>query len=150
MYNKAILIGRLTRDPELRHTQNNKAVCSFTLAIDRDRKDANGEKQADFIDCTAWGKQAEFVSQWFRKGMLAIVDGRVQSRNWEDRNGNRRTSIEINCEFVTFGETKKAREAGGATAPSAPKTTGSSFNVPEDIPGDDFEEPDPEDNEVPF
>lgn len=111
MLNKGILMGRLTRDPELRHTQSGTAVCSFTLAIDRDRKDANGEKQTDFIECVAWNKQAEFVAQWFSKGMMAIVVGRIQSRKWQDQNGNNRTAIEINCEDVSFGETKKNRDS---------------------------------------
>lgn len=111
MLNKGILMGRLTRDPELRHTQSGTAVCSFTLAIDRDRKDANGEKQTDFIDCVAWNKQAEFAAQWFSKGMMAIVVGRIQSRKWQDQNGNNRTAIEINCEDVSFGETKKNRDS---------------------------------------
>ena len=111
MLNKGILMGRLTRDPELRHTQSGTAVCSFTLAIDRDRKDANGEKQTDFIDCVAWGKQAEFVSQWFSKGAMAIAVGRIQSRKWQDQNGNNRTAIELNCEEVSFGETKKNRDS---------------------------------------
>lgn len=111
MLNKGILMGRLTRDPELRHTQSGTAVCSFTLAIDRDHKDANGEKQTDFIDCVAWNKQAEFVAQWFSKGMMAIVVGRIQSRKWQDQNGNNRTAIEINCEDVSFGETKKNRDS---------------------------------------
>lgn len=110
MLNKAILMGRLTRDPELRHTQSNTAVCSFRLAIDRDRKGSNGERQTDFIDCTAWGKTAEFVSQWFHQGSLAIVVGRVQSRKWQDKDGSNRTSIEINCDEVLFGETKKQAE----------------------------------------
>lgn len=111
MLNKAILMGRLTRDPELRHTQSNTAVCSFTLAIDRDRKDQNGERQTDFIDCTAWGKTAEFVAKWFNKGTMAIAVGRIQSRKWQDQNGNNRTAIEVNCEEVSFGETKKARDS---------------------------------------
>ena len=111
MLNKGILMGRLTRDPELRHTQSGTAVCSFTLAIDRDRKDANGEKQTDFIDCVAWNKQAEFVAQWFSKGMMAIVVGRIQSRKWQDQNGNSRTAIELHCEEVSFGETKKNRDS---------------------------------------
>ena len=111
MLNKGISMGRLTRDPELRHTQSGTAVCSFTLAIDRDRKDANGEKQTDFIDCVAWNKQAEFVAQWFSKGMMAIVVGRIQSRKWQDQNGNNRTAIELNCEEVSFGETKKNRDS---------------------------------------
>lgn len=110
MLNKAVLMGRLTRDPELRHTQSNTAVCSFRLAIDRDRKGSNGERQTDFIDCTAWGKTAEFVSQWFRKGSLAIAVGRIQSRQWQDKDGSNRTSIEINCDEVLFGETKKQAE----------------------------------------
>lgn len=114
MLNKAIMMGRLVRDPEKRYTQSNTAVTSFTLAIDRDRKDQSGNKQTDFIDCVAWGKQADFVCQWFTKGMLAIVCGRVQSRNWQDKNGNKRTSIEVNCEEVSFGDTKKSREQGGA------------------------------------
>lgn len=127
MLNKGILMGRLTRDPELRHTQSGTAVCSFTLAIDRDRKDANGEKQTDFIDCVAWGKQAEFVSQWFSKGMMAIVVGRIQSRKWQDQNGNNRTAIELNCEEVSFGETKKNRE----------QNSGNSDFIPTDDADDD-------------
>ena len=110
MLNKAILMGRLTRDPELRHTQSNTAVCSFRLAVDRDRKGSNGERQTDFIDCTAWGKTAEFVSQWFHQGSLAIAVGRIQSRQWQDKDGSNRTAIEINCDEVLFGETKKQAE----------------------------------------
>lgn len=113
MINKVILMGRLTRDPELRRTQSDTAVASFTLAIDRGRAGQDGERETDFIDCVAWGKLAEFVKRWFTKGMLAIVAGRVQSRRWEDRNGNKRTSIEVNVGEVNFGETKKARAASG-------------------------------------
>ena len=109
MLNKAILMGRLTRDPELRHTQSNMAVCSFSLAIDRGRKDQNGERQTDFIDCVAWGRQAEFVAQWFTKGSMAIVVGRIQSRRWQDQNGNNRTAIEVNCDEVSFGEMQAIR-----------------------------------------
>ena len=132
MLNKGILMGRLKRDPELRHTQSGTAVCSFTLAIDRDRKDANGEKQTDFIDCVAWNKQAEFVAQWFSKGMMAIVVGRIQSRKWQDQNGNNRTAIEINCEDVSFGETKKNRDSNSGRQNS------------------DFEDMPEEDSYVPF
>ena len=121
MLNKVILMGRLTRPPELRYTQNQTSVCTFSLAIDRDRKDPNGDRQTDFISCVAWGKQADFVAQWFSKGMLAIVVGRVQSRQWKDQNGNNRTAIEVNCSEVSFGETKKSREAsqGQSAASSA-------------------------------
>lgn len=111
MLNKAILMGRLTRDPEMRYTQSNTPVTSFTLAIDRDRKGPNGERQTDFIECAAFGKTAEFVKNWFAKGMMAIVVGRIQSRNWEDRNGNKRASIEINANEVLFGESKKDKDA---------------------------------------
>ena len=113
MLNKAILMGRLTRDPELRHTQNNTPVASFTLAIDRGRKDANGQSQTDFIDIVAWNRTAEFVCQWFTKGMMAIVVGRIQSRRYQDKNGNNRTAVEVVADEVSFGETKRAREANG-------------------------------------
>lgn len=158
MLNKAILMGRLTRDPELRHTQSNMAVCSFSLAIDRDRKGPNGERQTDFIDCVAWGRQAEFVAQWFAKGAMAIVVGRVQSRNWEDKNGGKRVSIEVNCDEVSFGETKKSRESNAGfsggydgsqmrSEPAASQVT-PAFDLPA---GDsDFQELAEDDGDVPF
>ena len=114
MLNKAILMGRLTRDPELRHTQSNMAVCSFSLAIDRDRKGPNGERQTDFIDCVAWGRQAEFVAQWFNKGAMAIVVGRVQSRRWQDQNGNNRTAVEVVANNINFAGSKNSNAGGGA------------------------------------
>lgn len=132
MLNKVILMGRLTRDPEMRYTQSNTPVTSFTLAIDRDRKGPNGERQTDFIDCVAWGKQAEFVKSWFAKGVMAIVVGRIQSRNWEDRNGNKRTSIEINANEVLFGESKKDK-AAPKSEPDTPL-----FDLP--VSDDDFTE----------
>ena len=138
MLNKIILMGRLTRDPELRHTQSNTPVASFTLAVDRDRKE-NGERKTDFFDCIAWGKRGEFVSQWFTKGQMAIVCGRLESRNWEDRNGNKRVSIEINADEIQFGESKKSREEG---AQDAPRRSAS-------VSADDFSELD-DDSDVPF
>lgn len=163
MLNKAILMGRLTRDPELRHTQSNMAVCSFRLAIDRDRKGPNGERQTDFIDCVAWGRQAEFVAQWFAKGVMAIVVGRVQSRQWQDQNGNNRTAIEVNCDEVSFGETKKAREANAGYAGGGyggydngsqmrPEPAASQVAPAFDLPaGDsDFQELADDDGDVPF
>ena len=144
MLNKAILMGRLTRDPELRHTQNNTPVASFTLAIDR-RKGSNGERQTDFIDCVAWGRQGEFVKQWFSKGVMAIVVGRIQSRNWEDKNGSKRTTIEINVDEISFGETKKAREAGGTMSASGYKAP--PFITPE---ASDFAELGDDDGNLPF
>ena len=140
MLNKAILMGRLTRDPEKRYTRDNQSVANFTLAVDRGRPGPNGERQADFIDCTAWGRQADFVDQWFTKGILAIVVGRIQSSSYEDRNGNKRTKITVNCDEVQFGETKKAREqAGNAAAGAYPP-------LPEP---QDFQEL-PDDSDVPF
>ena len=141
MLNKAILMGRLTRDPEMRYTQSNTPVTSFTLAIDRDRKGPNGERQTDFIECAAFGKTAEFVKNWFSKGMMAIVVGRVQSRNWEDRNGNKRTSIEINANEVLFGESKKDK-AAPKSEPAAPR-----FDL--SVGDTDFEELD-DMSDVPF
>lgn len=108
MLNKAILMGRLARDPECKYIGDRK-VANFTLAVDRGRKNANGEREADFIDCAAWGSSAEFVQKWFAKGMMAIVVGRIQTRHWEDRNGNKRVSVGVQVDEITFGETKKAR-----------------------------------------
>lgn len=146
MLNKAILMGRLTRDPEVNYV-NDKPVCRITLAVNRDRKGANGEQIADFIDCVAWGRQADFIRQWFTKGMLAIVIGRIQSRNWEDKNGNNRTTIEINVAEISFGETKKAREANGQSA-SEPNYQVPSYAPPNIEP--DFTELDDNDGDVPF
>lgn len=108
MINKVILMGRLARDPECKYIGDRK-VANFTLAVDRGRKNANGEREADFIDCAAWGSSAEFVQKWFTKGMMAIVVGRIQTRHWEDRNGNKRVSVGVQVDEITFGETKKAR-----------------------------------------
>ena len=130
MLNKAILMGRLTRDPEIRHTQDNTAVCSFALAIDRAYNPE--KKQTDFIDCVAWGKKAEFVGKWFTKGTMAIVVGRVQSRQWQDKNGNNRTTIEVNCDEVSFGESKKARQAGGYDNGSQMQPESDSDFLPDD------------------
>ena len=105
-------MGRLTRDPELRYTPNgNVPVVTFTLAVDRNYSGNGRERQTDFIDIVAWRRQAEFVSQWFTKGMMAIVVGSIQSRRWQDKNGNNRTSIEVVADEIQFGETKKSRES---------------------------------------
>ena len=108
MLNKAILMGRLTRDPELRHTQNNTPVASFRLAVDRGRKSADpNQPSADFIDIVAWNQQAEFVSRYFRKGQLVAVCGRIQSRSWTDNNGNNRSTVEVVADEVHFAEPKR-------------------------------------------
>lgn len=113
MLNKAILMGRLTRDPELRYTQSNVPVVTFSIAVDRNYSGNNGERQTDFIDIVAWRRTAEFVSQWFTKGQMIVVVGSIQSRRWQDKNGNNRTSIEVVADEVQFGESKRSRESGG-------------------------------------
>lgn len=108
LLNKIIMMGRLVRDPELRHTQSGTAVASFTLAVDRDFKDkATGERAVDFIDCTAWRGTAEFVSRYLTKGRMAVVDGRLQIRRWEDKDGNKRYSPEVVAESVYFADSKR-------------------------------------------
>lgn len=161
MLNKAILMGRLTRDPELRYTPNgNVPVVTFSLAVDRNYSGNGRERQTDFIDIVAWRRQAEFVSQWFTKGMMAIVVGSIQSRRWQDKNGNNRTSIEVIADEIQFGETKKSRESnmgyqGGypdAYAP-APQQAPVSRPAPSfDMPAgnSDFSEISDDDGEVPF
>lgn len=104
MLNKVILMGRLTADPELRHTQNNIPVASFSLAVNRT---FGQDQQADFLDIVAWRKTAEIVSQWFSKGMLVAVSGRLQTRTWEDKQGNKRKAVEVVADEVFFAESKK-------------------------------------------
>lgn len=106
MLNKAFIMGRLTRDPELRRTGNGTAVTSFTLAVDRDMKNENGGREADFIDVVAWRGTAEFVARHFAKGRMAVVMGRIQVRDWVDRDGGTRRSTEIIAESVYFGDSK--------------------------------------------
>ena len=101
------IMGRLTRDPELRYTAQGTPVASFTLAVDRDYQSGGSERQTDFIDCLAWRQTAEFVSKYFNKGSMAVVTGRLQIRDWEDKNGNKRRSAEVVADSVYFGESKK-------------------------------------------
>ena len=106
--NVCTIMGRLTRDPELRRTGSGVAVASFTLAVDRDYNPKDGgEKETDFIDCIAWRGAGEFVSKYFSKGSMAIVSGRLQVRTWTDKDGNKRRSTEVVAENVYFGEAKK-------------------------------------------
>ena len=108
MLNHITIMGRLTRDPELRTTQAGVSVTSFTVAVDRDFGGRDGgERQTDFIDCVAWRSTGEFVSKYFRKGSMIVVSGRLQSRKWQDRDGNNRTSWEINADNVYFGESRR-------------------------------------------
>lgn len=113
MLNKIFVMGRMTRDPELRRTQTGTAVASFTLACERDVKDkATGERSTDFIDCVAWRQTGEFVSNYFSKGRMAVVEGRLQFREWTDKDGNKRRTAEIVADQVYFGDSKRDGESG--------------------------------------
>ena len=107
MLNKAILMGRLTADPELRRTQNNTAVTSFTLAVNRRPSRSGEQAQTDFIDIVAWNYTAEFVSKWFSKGQQVAVVGRIQTRTWEDKQGQKRKTVEVVADEVHFAEPKR-------------------------------------------
>lgn len=108
MLNRVILMGRLTRDPELRQTQSGTAVASFSLAVERDFADkSTGTRPTDFIDIVAWRSTAEFVCKYFSKGRMAVVEGRLQIRDWQDRDGNKRRSAEVVADNVYFGDSKR-------------------------------------------
>ena len=165
MLNKIILMGRLTRDPELRRTQTGTPVASFSLAVDRDFKDkSTGERSTDWIDVVAWRATAEFVSRYFTKGRMAVVEGRLQIRNWTDKDGNKRRTAEVVADQVYFGDSKRDGDgggystgysqggysqggysAGGYSAPAAPSGYGA---PPAD--GDQFAELSDDDGELPF
>ena len=141
MLNKIIIMGRLTRDPELRRTASSTAVAGFTLAVDRDFKSQSGEKETDFIEVVAWKNTAAFVSKYFSKGRMAVVEGRLQIRDWKDKDGNNRRSAEVVAENVYFGDSKRdGAPAGDYAAPmggyAAPVSTTSSFSEIEDEDGD--------------
>ena len=107
MLNKVIIMGRLTRDPELRRTQSGTAVTSFTLAVDRDFKSQSGEKETDFIDVVAWRNTGEFAAKYLAKGRTAAVEGRIQVRDWQDKDGNRRKAVEVVADNVYFADSKR-------------------------------------------
>ncbi len=151
MLNQIVLMGRLTRDPELRRTQTGTAVASFTLAVDRDFSGRDGgEKQTDFIDIVAWRNTAEFVSKYFFKGQMAAVSGRLQIRDWTDKDGGKRRSAEVVADNVYFADSKKSREDGGESfsrsdrAPSFQPATAFSSD------SSGFSEIDDDDGELPF
>ena len=108
MLNKILIMGRLTRDPELRRTGSGTAVTSFSLACDRDFKSQSGEKETDFIEVVAWKNTAEFVSKYFSKGRMAVVEGRLQIRDWTDKAGNKRTTAEVVADNVYFADSKRS------------------------------------------
>ena len=134
MLNRIILMGRLTRDPELRRTGNGTAVTSFSLAVDRDYKSPAGERETDFIDIVAWRNTAEFVHKYFTKGRMAVVEGRLQVRDWTDKDGGRRRSAEVVADNIYFGDSKRTVSDSDTPAPS----------------GEFTELPDEEKGELPF
>ena len=138
MLNRTCLMGRLTRDPELRNTQTGIPVCSFSIACDRNFKNANGERETDFFDCVAWRQTAEFVSRHFTKGRMAVVEGRLQIRDWTDKEGGKRRSAEVIADNVYFGDSKKDDQG------SRPVPRGV------DVSASDFAEISEEDGELPF
>ena len=139
MLNKIFIMGRLTRDPELRRTQTGTPVASFTLAVDRDFKDkTTGDRATDFIDVVAWRQTGEFVSRYFAKGRMAVVEGRLQIREWTDKDGNKRRSAEVQADNVYFGDSKKDGGENYITNNAAAPQAGS------------FEELDGDDDSLPF
>ncbi len=133
MLNHIVIMGRLTRDPELRYTQSQTPVVSFSVAVDRDFGGRDGgEKQTDFIDCVAWRSTAEFVNKYFRKGSMVAVSGRLQIRDWQDRDGNKRRSAEIVADNVYFGESRRreddSRDSFGGNNYSANSYGGNSYD----------------------
>ncbi len=148
MLNHITIMGRLTRDPELRRTGSGIAVTSFTLAVDRDYKSSNGEKETDFLDCVAWRQTGEFVGKYFTKGRMAVVSGKLQIREWTDKTGNKRRTAEILAENVYFGDSKaessdNRTQSGSFTPPS--------YQAPSyAAPAGDFAPLDDDDAQLPF
>ena len=138
MLNHIVLMGRLTRDPELRYTGSNVPVASFSIAVDRDfGRGENGEKQTDFINVSAWRQTGEFVSKYFTKGSMIVVSGRLQIRNWNDKDGNKRRSAEVVADNVYFGESKRSAESNssyGGNAYGGNNYGGSSYSAPAPAP----------------
>ena len=162
MLNHITLMGRLVRDPELRRTGSGVAVATFRVAVDRDYASKDGgERKADFIDCVAWRQTGEFISKYFAKGRMIVVDGRLEMRDWTDKEGNKRTSAEVIVENAYFGDSKRDGEAGSASpyggnayggnsyaAPAAPSYGG--YTAPASAPASDFAMLDDDDAQLPF
>ena len=167
MLNHIVIMGRLTRDPELRRTGSGVAVASFSLAVDRDfaPKDG-GERETDFIDCVAWRQTGEFVSKYFTKGRMAVVSGRLQIRSWTDKDGNKRRSAEVVADNVYFGDSKRDNDGGnssysgnayggnsyGGNAYSAPAPAPSygGYTATASAPASDFAVLEDDDAQLPF
>ena len=153
MLNHITLMGRLVRDPELRRTGSGVAVASFRIAVDRDfaPKDG-GERKADFIDCVAWRQTGEFISKYFAKGRMIVVDGRLEMRDWTDKDGNKRISAEVNVSNAYFGDSKRDGDGGAySNTYSAPAAPGyGSYSAPAAAPVSDFAMLDDNDAQLPF
>ena len=141
MLNKVVLMGRLTKDPELRRTGSGTAVTSFSLACDRDFKSQSGEKETDFVEVVAWKNTAEFVSKYFSKGRMAVVEGRLQIRNWTDKAGSKRTTAEIIADNVYFADSKRSESNDNQKE---------NFNALSGRVSDDFAPISEEGGEIPF
>lgn len=141
MLNKVVLMGRLTKDPELRRTGSGTAVTSFSLACDRDFKSQSGDKETDFIEVVAWKNTAEFVSKYFSKGRMAVVDGRLHIRDWTDKAGNKRTTAEVVAENIYFADSKRSESNDNQKE---------NFNALSGRLSDDFVPISEEDGEIPF
>ena len=154
MLNHIVLMGRLTRDPELRRTGSGIAVASFTLAVDRDYAAQGAERETDFVDIVAWRSTAEFVSKYFTKGRMAVVSGRLQIRNWQDKDGNKRRSAEVVANDVYFGDSKRDGAASGGFDQSIPSYAAApapaSYAAPANGGASDFAMLDDNDPELPF
>ena len=150
MLNHITIMGRLTRDPELRRTGSGIAVASFRVAVDRDYQPKDGsERKTDFIDCVAWRQTGEFVSKYFTKGRMAVVSGRLQIRPWTDKDGNKRRTAEIVADNVYFGDSKRDGDnAGSYAAPAAPAFGG--YSAPASAPASDFAMLEDDDAQLPF
>ena len=152
MLNHITIMGRLTREPELRRTGSGIAVASFTVAVDRDFSGRDGgERETDFIDCVAWRQTGEFVSKYFTKGSMIVVSGRLQIRNWTDKDGNKRRSAEVVADNCYFGESKRNSEGnayGGNTYGG--NSYGGGYSAPAQNPASDFAMLDDDDAQLPF
>ena len=149
MLNHITIMGRLTRDPELRRTGSGVAVTSFTLAVDRDfGKNEQGERETDFIDCVAWRQTGEFVSKYFTKGRMAVVSGRLQIRGWTDKDGNKRRTAEVVADNVYFGDSR--RDGDNAGGYSAPAGSFGGYSAPAAAPASDFAMLEDDDAQLPF
>lgn len=139
MLNRIAIMGRFTRDPELKYTPSGKAVLSFTLACDRDYQPKAGDKKTDFVDCVAWNTTAEFISRYFSKGRMAIVSGSLESRKWEAKNGDKLISWEVRVESIYFGDSKKDDQRG--TNAASPSSSGEA-GMPEGFTSIDMDDED--------